>query len=166
MKMKMKKQMRKLHSARPHLICYVKNEQVVEHGAKFDVHREIMGSAKRLIRAIDTEGASNWGELIEEGFDLGSTGSKLAPVYFCHVIRAGEMVSLLTFTASRDHVLKLWGSAGLDYCDPITGTAFARIEVKIPKGADLQSGDQDIILAAAELAFVRAYEKKTEIENV
>ena len=70
-----------------------------------------------------------WDECLREGFDPdGRTG--LGPVYWRVVMRAGEEFYLSTYTATREHVMERWGSAGLAYCDPITGMAMARVETR------------------------------------
>jgi hypothetical protein len=61
--------------------------------------------------------------------------SLLGPVYWRIVERAGERFYLSTFMATRAHVTKAWGPAGLAYCDPITGTAMARVETRLGRAA-------------------------------
>ena len=71
-----------------------------------------------------------WDEVVDEGYD--PYNSPLGcPVYWRAVIRGEEQLYLSTFVASRDFIIKAWGSRGLDYCDPITGTAVARIEANL-----------------------------------
>jgi hypothetical protein len=75
-----------------------------------------------------------WDECLREGFDPdGRTG--LGPVYWRVVMRAGEEFYLSTFMASRDQVMNGWGSAGLAYCNPITGMAMARVETRLGRAA-------------------------------
>ena len=75
-----------------------------------------------------------WDELIDEGFNP-KRGTGLGPVYWRIVLRAGEQFCLSTFMASRDQVMNCWGSAGLAYCDPITGIAMARVETWLGRAA-------------------------------
>jgi hypothetical protein len=70
-------------------------------------------------------------EVISEGYDpdhspLGT------PVYWRIVNRDDEQFYCSTFLMTRDQVKRAWGTAGLTYCDPVTGIAFARIECKFP----------------------------------
>jgi hypothetical protein len=70
-------------------------------------------------------------EVISEGYDpdhspLGT------PVYWRIVNRGDEQYYCSTYLATRDQVKMAWGTAGLTYCDPVTGIAFARIETKLP----------------------------------
>jgi hypothetical protein len=52
-------------------------------------------------------------------------------VYWRIVNRGDERFYCSTFLATRDQVKRTWGMAGLTYCDPVTGNAFARIETKL-----------------------------------
>ena len=71
-----------------------------------------------------------WDEVVDEGYD--PDNSPLGcPVYWRAVIRGEEQLYLSTFVASRDRIIKGWGSKGLVYCDPITGTAVARLEMNL-----------------------------------
>jgi hypothetical protein len=104
-----------LRSAKPRLICCVENPE------------RFAFVPRTLISDVDLDGDD---ELIEDGFEP-SSGSEIGPVYYCHVVRAGEQFALGTFMAPRVWVLKAWGPAGLAYCDPVTGMAPARIETRL-----------------------------------
>jgi hypothetical protein len=63
----------------------------------------------------------------DEGYD--PRNSPLGcPVYWRIVRREDGTFYYSTFQATRDLVRRIWGQAGLLYCDPSTGLAFARIE--------------------------------------
>jgi hypothetical protein len=108
-----------LRSAKPRLLC------VVEGGE--DERTQYLSP---YISDVDL----GWDELIDEGFDSGPL-SPLGPVYWRIVERAGERFYLSTFMATRAHVTKAWGPAGLAYCDPITGVAIARVETRLGRAA-------------------------------
>jgi hypothetical protein len=68
-----------------------------------------------------------WGEVISEGYD--PDHSPLGcPVYWRIVKRGDEQVYCSTFSATRDQIMKGWGTKGLAYCDPVTGRAVVRLE--------------------------------------
>jgi hypothetical protein len=92
-----------------------------------------------------------WDECLREGFDPdGRTG--LGPVYRRVVMRAGEVFYLSTYKATREQVMKGWGSAGLAYCDPITGTAMARVETKLESQIEKRSSwDKEMAEAAPKV---------------
>jgi hypothetical protein len=105
-----------LRSARPRLICLV----------------ELEGDLRFDIKPYARQGEYDHEEVVSEGYDpdhspLGT------PVYWRILDRGDEQFYCSTFLATRDQVKKAWGTAGLTYCDPITGIAFARIETKLPK---------------------------------
>jgi hypothetical protein len=100
-----------LQAAQVHLICWIDPQ---EDGTTFG-----------LIPYIVTEDPG-WNEVIDEGYD--HKGSPLGPVYWRIVKRNKETLYLSTFLATRDEVIKGWGLDGLRFCDPVTGTAVARIE--------------------------------------
>jgi hypothetical protein len=107
-----------------------------------EVSEEFLRSVwPRLILLVETEGDNitpyirqgerDREEVISEGYDpdhspLGT------PVYWRIVNRGDQQFYCTTFLATRDQVKKAWGTAGLTYCDPVTGIAFARIETKLP----------------------------------
>jgi hypothetical protein len=107
-----------------------------------EVSEELLRSVwPRLILLVETEGDNitpyirqgeyDREEVISEGYDpdhspLGT------PVYWRIVNRGDQQFYCTTFLATRDQVKKAWGTAGLTYCDPVTGIAFARIETKLP----------------------------------
>jgi hypothetical protein len=68
-----------------------------------------------------------WGEVISEGYD--PDHSPLGcPVYWRIVKQGDEQVYCSTFSATRDQIMKGWGTKGLVYCDPVTGRAVVRLE--------------------------------------
>jgi hypothetical protein len=71
-------------------------------------------------------------EVIDEGYD--PYHSPLGPVYWRIVNRCDEKIYCSTFLATRDQVIKVWGTKGLVYCDHITGMAVARSETILPRG--------------------------------
>jgi hypothetical protein len=104
-----------LRSVRPRLICLVEPEG----DQCFNITPYIRQSE------YDRE------EVISEGYDpdhspLGT------PVYWRIVNRRDEQFYCSTYLATRDQVKRASGTAGLTYCDPVTGIAFARIETKLP----------------------------------
>jgi hypothetical protein len=104
-----------LRSAKPHLIAYNFDD---EERVEFEINANV------------TERA--WDDVIREGYD--PIYSPLGcPVYWRVVNRGDEQFYLSTFQATRDLVIKGWGTRGLEYCDPVTGTAIARIETQLPK---------------------------------
>ena len=108
-----------LRSAKPRLIVCVENGE-----------DELTKYLSPYISDVDL----GWDECLDEGFDPeGKTG--LGPVYWRIVARAGEQFYLSTFMATRAHVTKAWGPAGLAYCDPITGVAIARVETRLGRAA-------------------------------
>jgi hypothetical protein len=73
-----------------------------------------------------------WDVVIREGYD--PCNSLLGcPVYWRFVIRGEDQLRLSTFVATRDQIIKGWGWKGLVYCDPVTGTAVARMEGSLPR---------------------------------
>jgi hypothetical protein len=48
-------------------------------------------------------------------------------------MRKGERLYLSTFEATADHVIKAWGIDALVHCDPVTGTAPARVETVLSR---------------------------------
>jgi hypothetical protein len=54
------------------------------------------------------------------------------PVYWRIVKRRDGRFYYSTFQVPRDYVLKVWGTRGLSFCDPVTGSAVARIETQLP----------------------------------
>ena len=59
-------------------------------------------------------------EVIDEGYD--PIHSPLGcPVYWRIVKRGAEKLYLSTFLVTRQQVKRIWGDAGLHYCDPATG---------------------------------------------
>jgi hypothetical protein len=103
-----------LRSVRPRLICVVEPE----------------GDQCFNFTPYIRQGQYDREEIISEGYD--PNHSPLGPVYWRIVNRGDEQFYCSTFLATRDQVKKAWGTAGLTYCDPVTGTAFARIESKLP----------------------------------
>jgi hypothetical protein len=104
-----------LRSAQPHLIIHVDPLG----GPRFELAPHIGQSE------YDRE------EIIDEGYD--PEHSPLGcPVYWRIVKRGEEKLYCSTFPATRDQVKRTWGTAGLTFCDPVTGIAFARIETKLP----------------------------------
>jgi hypothetical protein len=67
-----------------------------------------------------------WDEVIDEGYDPDHS----PPVYWRVVKRGDDQFYCSTFLATRDEVIKCWGTGGLAYCDPATGMAVARMETK------------------------------------
>jgi hypothetical protein len=66
-------------------------------------------------------------EVIDEGFD--PINSPLGcPVYWRIVDRTDGRFYYSTFEYTREQVLRVWGEAGLHYCDPDTSMAIARVE--------------------------------------
>src|SRR5262245_247786 len=77
-------------------------------------------------------GELGWDEIITEGYD--PDGGPLGPVYWRVANRGEEQLYLSTFVAKREWVIKGWGPEGLNYCDPATETAVARIETYLGGG--------------------------------
>ncbi len=76
------------------------------------------------------KGGKQCDKVLREGYD--PDHSPLGcPVYWRVVTRGEEEFYCSTFIATRDQVKKLWGTTGLDYCDPATGLIIARIETKL-----------------------------------
>jgi hypothetical protein len=110
-----------------------------------EVSEEFLRPARpRLIYRVDEESDSQFmltpyidqGEYhddektVSEGYD--PDHSPLGcPVYWRIVNRGNEQFYCSTFLATCDQVKRGWGTAGLTYCDPLTGKAFARIETKL-----------------------------------
>ena len=93
-----------LRSARPHLICRVEPQ-----GTPYI----------RYFEPAD--------EVISEGYDPDHSPLGCS-VYWRIVNRGNEQIYCSTFLATRDQVIKVWGTKGLVYCDHITRMAVARIE--------------------------------------
>lgn len=108
-----------LRSVRPRLICRV----------------EPQGDRRYQVTPYINQNEDASEEITSEGYD--PTHSPLGcPVYWRIVKRGGaEQFYLSTFQATRDQVTRTWGAAGLIYCDPVTGIAFAQIETKLPNPA-------------------------------
>lgn len=71
-------------------------------------------------------------EVIDEGYD--PIHSPLGcPVYWRIVKRGAEKLYLSTFLVTRQQVKRIWGDAGLHYCDPATGMAPAQVETNLSK---------------------------------
>ena len=105
-----------LRSAQPHLICRVDPEG----GRRFKL--------TPYIGEVDL----SWDEVIREGYD--PDHSPLGcPVYWRIVNRGDEQFYCSTFPATRDRIIKAWGTRGLAYCDPVTGIGVARIETYLGK---------------------------------
>jgi hypothetical protein len=103
-----------LRSAQPHLVCRVDPD------------------GDRGVRCMPYIGDANVGsdEVLDEGYD--PYHSPLGcPVYWRVINRGDEKLYCSTFLATRTQVMKAWGMQGLAYCDPITGTAVARIETNL-----------------------------------
>jgi hypothetical protein len=107
-----------------------------------EVSEEFLRSVwPRLILLVETEGDNitpyirqgeyDREEVISEGYDPDHSPLG-APVYWRIVNRGDQQFYCTTFLATRDQVKRAWGTAGLAYCDPVTGIAFARIETKLP----------------------------------
>jgi hypothetical protein len=103
-----------LRSAKPRLLC-VSRWHEDQRAAELNPY----------ISKVDL----GWDEVLREGFD--PDGSPLGPVYWRVVRRAEAQFYLSTFETALPNVLKSWGPAGVAYCDPITGRAFARIETRL-----------------------------------
>ena len=77
-------------------------------------------------------------EVIDEGYD--PYRSPLGrPVYWRIVERRDGHFYYSTFQVPREYVLKVWGTRGLSFCDPVTGSAVARIEMRLPAENDENS---------------------------
>ena len=103
-----------LRSARPRLIFRVEPYSDGQfEGAPFIVE-------------LDTENH----EVMDEGYD--PQHSPLGcPVYWRTVKRRDGHFYYSTFEVPRDYVFKVWGTRGLSFCDPDTGSAVARIETRL-----------------------------------
>jgi hypothetical protein len=101
-----------LRSAQPRLICRVERRR---------------DECEQKLMPYISEADPGWDELLSEGYD-DNPFNPLGPVYWRVIIRANEKLYASTFVATREAIRKCWGSAGLAHCDPITGTAAARIE--------------------------------------
>jgi hypothetical protein len=100
-----------LRSAKPRLICRVDME----------------GDRRCKLTPYISEVERGWDKLISEGYD--PDHSPLGcPVYWRIVNRGDEQFYCSTFAATRDQIIKAWGTRGLTYYDPVTGMAVARIE--------------------------------------
>jgi hypothetical protein len=100
-----------LKSAKPQLIVRAERTSVTREGLEHHV--------------TVVEKDLGWDEILDEGYsDIGPLG----PVYWRIVKRGDEHLYLSTFLATRDHILRIWGPGALANCDPITGTAPARVE--------------------------------------
>jgi len=103
-----------LRSVRPRLICLVETE----------------GDRRFNMTPYIRQGEYDPEEVISEGYDpdhspLGT------PAYWRIVKRGDEQLYCSTFLATSDKVKRTWGTAGLTYCDPATGMAFARIDPSV-----------------------------------
>jgi hypothetical protein len=103
-----------LRSVRPRLICLVEPE----------------GDQCFNITPYIRQGEYDREEVISEGYDPDHS-SLGTPVYWRIVNRGDEQFYCSTYLATRDQVKRAWGTAGLTYCDPATGSAFALIETKL-----------------------------------
>ncbi len=119
-----------LRSARPRLICRVdfKEDWTAEHTP--------------YIREVE----SGCEEVTSEGYD--PHHSPLGPVYWRIVNRGEERLYCSTFWATRDRVVKVWGTRGLAYCDTVTGLAVARIETNLLSAPKSDSVEDDVRLSA------------------
>jgi len=70
-------------------------------------------------------------EVIEEGFDPDHSPLGV-PVYWRIIKRGDERLYCSTHLLRRDQLIRVWGTRGLVYCDPVTGMAVARIETVLP----------------------------------
>jgi hypothetical protein len=78
---------------------------------------------------VEVETAND--DVIDQGYD--PHHSPLGcPVYWRIVKRWDGQFYYSTFQVPRDYVLKVWGTRGLSFCDPDTGSAVARIETRLP----------------------------------
>ena len=100
-----------LRSAKPRLICRV----------------EVNGYNTKITYFISRVDYS-WDEILDEGYDSKFSPLGGCPVYWRIVKRGNEQLYCSTFLATRHQIIKAWGESGLAYCDPLTGTAAARIE--------------------------------------
>jgi hypothetical protein len=105
----------RLRSARPRLIFRVEPQSDDQfEGAPFIVE-------------IDTEND----EVMDEGYDPQHSPPG-CPVYWRIVKRRDGHFYYSIFQVPRDYVFKVWGTRGLSFCDPVTGSAVARIETRLP----------------------------------
>jgi hypothetical protein len=133
------------------------------------VHLILQGEPQANDRAFKltpciAEKDPGWDEVIREGYD--DNGSPLGPVYWRVVKRNEQTLYLSTFLAEREEVIQGWGFGALRYCDPVTGTAVARIEGNCscyddPLQRPLTNGSEIVVLtedeaeAADHLAIAR-----------
>jgi hypothetical protein len=104
-----------LRDARPSLIVRVERQ--------CDVSLEVSPFIVEVKSAND--------DVMDQGYD--PHHSPLGcPVYWRIVKRRDGRFYYSTFQVSRDNVLKVWGPRGLSFCDPVTGSAVARIETRLP----------------------------------
>ena len=96
-----------LQAATPHLICRVRHLN------------EWQSSADPFIRSEDEPEQ----EILDEGF---AANAPLGPTYWRIVLRGQVKLYLSTFQLNRSQVLKVWGGAGLAYCDA-AGEAIGRM---------------------------------------
>jgi hypothetical protein len=53
-------------------------------------------------------------------------------VYWRRVKRGNTQFHCCTFLETRNQIIKMWGTSGLAFCDPVTGNAVVRMETKLP----------------------------------
>jgi hypothetical protein len=103
-----------LRSAQAHLICRIDSQ----------------GDLGRKVTPYVREYELGWQEVMSEGYD--PDHSPLGcPVYWRIVNRGDEQFYCSTFLATRDQVIKAWGTEGLRYCDAFTGMAVAQAETNL-----------------------------------
>jgi hypothetical protein len=112
-----------LRAAQTRLILRVKGER----GRSVDSE----GNRRFRLTSHISKVELGWDEVIREGYD--PYHSPLGrPVYYRVVNRGDEQLYCSTFLAERDEIIKMWGIEALAYCDPVTGTAVARVETLLP----------------------------------
>jgi hypothetical protein len=107
-----------LRAARPRLITRV--------------NPDLKDRTRYMLSSHIREGEPAGDEIIDEGFD--PYHSPLGcPVYWRVIVRHGREFYCSTLQVTREQILKAWGTEGLAYCDPLTGTAIACIETVLRK---------------------------------
>jgi hypothetical protein len=79
---------------------------------------------------VEFEAAND--NVIDEGFDPHNSPLGV-PVYWRIVKRWDGKFYYSTFQVPRDCVLRVWGTRGLSFCDPVTGNAVARMQARLPR---------------------------------
>jgi len=102
-----------LRTAQPRLICRVDPED----------------DQRFRLTPFISDVERGWDEIIDEGFD--PDHSPLGPVYWRIIKRGDERFYCSTYLATRDEIVRGWGTRGLAYRNPVIGMAVAQIETSL-----------------------------------